>query len=169
MQHRIHWSSPGSATRGVSAALTAIAALAASGIAAAQPAAAWPVKPLRIVVPFGPGGASDFVARVLQPRLGELLGQQVLVDNRPGASGNIAVELAARSSPDGYTLFLGNAGAVAVNPAVFPKFPVRPLRDLACVTLIADLPGALAIHPSVPAANLREFIDHVRARPGQSL
>jgi tripartite-type tricarboxylate transporter receptor subunit TctC len=167
MQYRIHRPSPGSATRGLSTALIALSTLAACGLAAAQPAAPWPVKPLRIIVPFGPGGASDFVARVLQPRFGELLGQQVLVDNRPGAAGNIAVELASRSSPDGYTMLLGNAGAVAINPSVFPKFPVRPLRDLACVTLIADLPGALAIHPSLPAATLREFIDHVRARPGQ--
>lgn len=127
----------------------------------------YPQRPLRMIIPFAPGGASDFVGRILQPKLSELLGQQVVADNRPGAAGNIAVEITARAAPDGYTVLLGNVGAIAINPSVFPKSPVKPLRDLAGVALIVDLPGALGVHPSVPAATVREFIEYARARPGK--
>src|SRR5215210_5059894 len=88
----------------------------------------YPHRPIRMLVPFAPGGASDFVARIVQPKLSEVLGQQVVIDNRAGASGNIGVELAARAPADGYTIFLGNVGTMAVNPAMFPKFPVNPVR-----------------------------------------
>src|SRR5262245_5488935 len=87
----------------------------------------YPVKPVRMVIPFAPGGASDFVGRILQPKLAELLTQQIVIENRPGASGNIAVEAVAKSAPDGYTIFLGNVGSIAINPSVFPKLPVDPL------------------------------------------
>jgi tripartite-type tricarboxylate transporter receptor subunit TctC len=145
--------------------VTVAAALA--GIAHAQAPSDWPARPVRMIVPFAPGGASDFVARILQPKLSEALGQQVVVDNRTGASGNIGVELAARSPADGYTIFLGNVGTMAINPAVFPKFPIRPERDFAAVTSIVDVPGALAIHPSVPGTTLKEFVDYAKTRPGQ--
>ncbi|MGH8616996.1 MAG: Bug family tripartite tricarboxylate transporter substrate binding protein [Burkholderiales bacterium] len=144
-----------------------LAWLAATGSAFAQPSPEWPSRPVRMIVPFAPGGASDFVGRILQPKLSEALGQQVVVDNRAGASGNIGVEMVARAAPDGYTLLLGNVGTMAINPAVFRKFPVNPLRDLIAVTSIVDVPGALAIHSSVPSNNLKEFLDYARARPNQ--
>src|SRR6195256_363979 len=85
----------------------------------------YPNRPIRMIVPFAPGGASDFVARIIAPKLGEVLGQQIVSDNRAGASGNIGVEIAAHSPADGYTMLLGNVGTMAINPAMFPKFPVR--------------------------------------------
>src|SRR5688572_11824028 len=94
----------------------------------------YPAKPVRMIIPFAPGGASDFVGRILQPKLSEVLAQPIIIENRAGASGNIGVEAAARSAPDGYTIFLGNVGSIAINPGVFPKLAVDPLRDLAAVT-----------------------------------
>jgi len=127
----------------------------------------FPSRPVRMIVPFVPGGSSDFVARAIQPKMMDLLGQTVVVDNRAGASGNIGVEIAARSVPDGYTIFLGNVGSTAINPSVFPKFPIRPVRDLVGLTLLVDVPGAFAVHPSVPAKSVKEFIDYAKARPGK--
>jgi tripartite-type tricarboxylate transporter receptor subunit TctC len=127
----------------------------------------YPTRPVRMIVPFQPGGASDVVGRIIAPRLGEVLGQQIVVDNRSGASGNIGVEVAASASPDGYTLLLGNSGTMAINPAVFPKFHVRPVRDLSPVTQVVDVPGILVTHPSVPVSSVKEFIGYVKARPGK--
>ncbi len=127
----------------------------------------YPSRPLRMIVPFVPGGSSDFVARAIQPKMMELLGQTLVIDNRAGASGNVGVEIAARSVPDGYTIFLGNVGSTAINPSIFPSFPIRPLRDLVGLTLLVDVPGAFAVHPSVPANSVKEFIDYAKARPGQ--
>ncbi|HUP94520.1 MAG TPA: tripartite tricarboxylate transporter substrate binding protein [Burkholderiales bacterium] len=135
-------------------------------MAAAQPGS-YPTRPLRMVIPNAPGGSSDFVARILQPKMSELLGVQVIIDNRGGASGNIGVEVAGRAAPDGYTLLLGNVGAMAINPHLFPKFPLHPLRDFTCVTTVVDVAGALAIHPSLPVSNLKEFVDYAKARPGK--
>jgi tripartite-type tricarboxylate transporter receptor subunit TctC len=143
------------------------AALSCALAAAAAFADTFPSRPVRMVVPFAPGGASDFVGRVLQPKLTEALGQQVVVDNRAGASGNIGVETAAHAVPDGYTFLLGNVGTMAINPGVFPKFPVRPVRDFICVSTVVDVAGALAVHPSVPVSTLKEFIEHAKARPGK--
>ncbi len=147
--------------------LLAAVSLLASGAAHAQPATDYPARPVRMVVPFAPGGASDLVARMISPRLSQEIGQQVVVDNRGGASGNIGVEVAARANPDGYTVLLGNIGTMAINPAIFPKFPIRPLRDLIGVTQVVDVPTALAAHPSVPVASVKEFIDYAKARPGK--
>jgi tripartite-type tricarboxylate transporter receptor subunit TctC len=144
-----------------------IAAIVACALAAPVQAQDYPSRPVRMIVPFVPGGSSDFVARAIQPKLMELLGQTVVVDNRPGASGNIGVEISANSPPDGYTIFLGNVGSTAINPSVFPKFPVRPVRDLIGLTLLVDVPGAFAVHPSVPAKSVKEFIDYAKARPGK--
>ncbi len=135
-----------------------------SSAAAAQD---YPSRPVRMIIPFGPGGSSDFVARAIQPKMMELLGQTLVLDNRAGASGNVGVEIAARSAADGYTLFLGNVGSTAINPSIFPDFPVRPVRDLVGLTLLVDVPGAFAVHPSVPANTVKEFIDYAKARPGQ--
>ena len=134
---------------------------------AAAATTAYPSRPVRMIVPFVPGGSVDFVARILQPRFSEALGQQVVIDNRAGASGNIAVELTANAPADGHTILLGNVGAAAINPSVFPKFPVHAGRDLQAVTLIVDVPGALGVHATVPAATLKEFIEYAKARPGQ--
>ncbi len=127
----------------------------------------YPNRPVRMVVPFAPGGASDFVGRIIQPALAEQLKQQVVVDNRAGAAGNIGVEVAARATPDGYNFLLGNVGTMAINPNVFTKFPVRPLRDLQGVTQVVDVPGCFVIHPSLPAKNLKEMIAYLKANPGK--
>jgi tripartite-type tricarboxylate transporter receptor subunit TctC len=126
----------------------------------------WPQKPLRMIVPFAPGGASDFVARIVGPKLGEALGQPIVIDNKPGASGNIGTEMAAKSPPDGYTLFLGNIGTIAINPTVFKDLGVSPQRDLAPVTLVAETPSILVAHPSLPVDSAMDLVRLARARPG---
>ncbi len=120
-----------------------------------------------MILPFAPGGAGDFVARILQPRMTELLGQQVIVDNRPGASGNLGVEVAANANADGHTILLGNIGAMAINPNLFKSFPVKPLRDFIAVSQVVDVPGAMVVHPSVPVKSVPELVAHLKARPGQ--
>ncbi len=120
-----------------------------------------------MIIPFAPGGASDFVGRIMQPRLGELLGQPIVVENRAGASGNIGVETAAKSAPDGYTLFLGNIGTIAVNPAVFRNLQVNPLTDLVAVTQVVDVPSVLVAHPGFPATNVKEMVAQAKANPGK--
>ena len=145
------------------AVLLAAACLAVTGVHAQD----YPARAVRMIVPFAPGGASDLVARMISPKLIQELGQQVVVDNRGGASGNIGVELAARATPDGYTLLLGNIGTMAINPALFAKFPVRPVRDFIGVTQVVDVPTALAVHPSVSVATVKEFIEYAKARPGK--
>lgn len=135
--------------------------------AAAVAADTYPSRPVRMVVPFAPGGASDFVGRLVQPRLAQELGQQIVIDNRSGASGNIGVEVAARASADGYTLLLGNVGTMAINPGIYPKFPVRPLRDFIGVTQVVDVPVGLAAHPSVPVKTVPEFIAYAKAQKGK--
>jgi tripartite-type tricarboxylate transporter receptor subunit TctC len=135
--------------------------------AAAAFAQGYPTKPVRMVLPFAPGGASDVVGRAIAPKLSQELGQQVIVDNRAGASGNIGVELVARAAPDGYTILLGNSGAMAINPGLFPTFPIKPVRDFIAVTQVVDVPGALVAHPSVPVSTLKEFIEYAKARPGK--
>jgi tripartite-type tricarboxylate transporter receptor subunit TctC len=127
----------------------------------------YPTKPVRMIVPFAPGGASDVVGRILQPGLVKDLGQQVVVDNRGGASGNIGVEVAARSPADGYTFLLGNIGTMAINPGLFPKFPIHPVRDFIAVTQVVDVPTCLAVHPSLPVKTVNEFIEYAKARPGE--
>jgi tripartite-type tricarboxylate transporter receptor subunit TctC len=119
-----------------------------------------------MIVPFAPGGASDFVARIVTPRLGELLGQQVVIENKAGAAGNIGLESAARAAPDGYTLFLGNVGTIAINPAVLPKMPVDTQKDLVAVTLVAEVPSILVANPDLPAASVAELVKLAKARPG---
>ena len=134
---------------------------------AVQAADDYPSRAVRMVVPFAPGGASDIVGRIIQPKLIQELGQQVVIDNRAGASGNIGVEVAAHASPDGYTFLLGNVGTMAINPSIFPKFPVKPVRDFIAVTEVVDVPGALAVHPTVPVNGVKEFVEYAKARPGK--
>ena len=144
--------------------------LSALSLAMALPAYSadvYPVRAVRMVVPFAPGGASDLVGRLMQPRLQQELGQQVLIDNRAGASGTIGVEVAAKAPADGYTFLLGNIGTMAINPSIYPKFPVRPVRDFAAVTQVVDVPVGLAIHPSVPVKNMREFVAFAKVQKGK--
>jgi tripartite-type tricarboxylate transporter receptor subunit TctC len=127
----------------------------------------YPSRPLRMIIPFAPGGASDFVGRILQPKLTEVLGQQVVADNRPGASGNIGVQAAAEATPDGYTFLLGNVSSMGINPSMFPNFPVRALRDFVGLTLVVDIPGALGVHGGLPVGNLKEFIAYAKNNSGK--
>jgi tripartite-type tricarboxylate transporter receptor subunit TctC len=145
----------------------AAACLMAAAAVHAQSAPSYPARPVRMVVPFAPGGASDFVGRLIQPKLVQELGQQVVIDNRAGASGNIGVEVAARATADGYTLLLGNIGTMAINPSIYPKFPINPVRDFIGVTQVVDVPVGLAAHPSVPVKTMREFIDYAKAQAGK--
>ncbi len=135
-----------------------------AGIAFAQD---YPTKPINLIIPFAPGGASDVVARIISPLMSKELGQQIVVDNRAGASGNIGVAYAARASNDGYNVLLGNIGTMAINPALFKKFPVKPVRDFVAVTQVVDAPTALVLHPSIPAKTVKEFIAYAKERPGK--
>jgi len=133
---------------------------------AAVHAQAWPSKAVRIIVPFSPGGIADNSARTVADKLGARLGQSVVVDNRPGAAGNIGAEFVARSAPDGYTLLLGYDGTIVVNPHVYAKTGFDVLRDFAPVTKLGDAGVLVVAHPSVPAKDLRELIVLARAKPG---
>jgi tripartite-type tricarboxylate transporter receptor subunit TctC len=144
---------------------TLVVMLAVSPFALAQ--GTWPAKPVRMIVPFAPGGASDFVARLLAPRLGEALGQQVVIENKAGASGNIGMEFAAKSAPDGYTIFLGNIGTIAINPAVFTSLAIDPQKDFAPVTLVAETPSILVAHPDVGVNTAGDLVKLAKARPGE--
>lgn len=133
----------------------------------AEPISEYPSRPVRMIIPFSPGGASDFIGRILQPKMGEALGQQIVIENRPGASGNIGVRAAAESTPDGYTLFLGNVSSVGINPAMFPKFPVHAPRDLIGISLVVDVPGALGVHVGIPVSTIKEFIAYAKKNKGK--
>ena len=144
------------------AAATA-ASLACTGVEAAQAAGAYPAKPIRLVVPFSPGGSADVLARTLQPSLGTQLGQPLVIDNRGGASSVIGTELAARAPADGYTLRLVTT-THTVNPSLMKKLPYDPIRDFAPVSLAASQPNILAVHPSVPAKSVKELVAYARSK-----
>ena len=127
----------------------------------------YPTKPVRIIVAFPPGGGTDIVARIVGARLTELWGQQVLIDNRAGASGVIGTEMAARSAPDGYTLFMATMGNMTVNQHLYRKMPVDPLKDLAPLTEVVAVTFVMVAHPSLPARNVKELIALARAHPAQ--
>jgi tripartite-type tricarboxylate transporter receptor subunit TctC len=126
----------------------------------------YPNQPIRIIVPFAPGGASDFVARVIQPKLSALLGQQIYIDNRAGAAGNIGTEVAARAPADGYSLFLGNIGTVGLNPFVFKDLNLKPLEELAPISILADTPSLLVANAKFPPNNVKELVEYVKQRQG---
>jgi tripartite-type tricarboxylate transporter receptor subunit TctC len=136
-------------------------------IAALAQTAPYPNQPIRIIVPFAPGGASDFVARVIQPKLSALLGQQIYIDNRAGAAGNIGTEVAARAPADGYSLFLGNIGTVGLNPHVFKDLNLKPLDDFAPVSILADTPSLLVANAKFPPNNVKELVAFVKERQGK--
>lgn len=134
--------------------------------AAGAQAQAYPVKPVRIIVGFPPGGATDIATRAIAQKLNESLGQQVIVDNRPGAASNIGAELAVRSAPDGYTLFMGSV-SLSINPSLYSRLAYDPLRDLTGVAHVATTPFMLVVHPSMPVKTVKEFIAFAKARPGE--
>lgn len=130
-------------------------------------AAAYPERTIRIIVPYPPGGNIDITARTVAPGLSEALGQPVVIDNRGGAGGTIGSELAAKSAPDGYTLLLGSTGTLASSPALYPKLGFDPIKDFAPTSLVSIVPLVIAIHPAIPAKNVKDFIALAKARPGR--
>src|SRR5215470_14037092 len=149
----------------MSHAMVAIAVALWATLAPGQ--ADYPNRPVKMIVPFAPGGASDFVARIISPRLGELLGQSIVIENRAGASGNIGMDAAAKSSADGYTIYLGNIGTIAINPAIFPNLAVNPLKDFIAITEVAEVPSVLIANPSVPANSVAELVTLAKSKPGE--
>ena len=146
-----------------------LALCALEGVAPVRAASAeqYPTKVIRLVVPFAPGGGTDVLARIMAPRMSERLGQQVIVENRTGAGGNIGTEFVAKSAPDGYTLLLAYIGPIAVGPSLYPKLGFDPVKDFSAVSLMATIPLILVVHPSMPAKSVRELLNLAKARPGQ--
>jgi tripartite-type tricarboxylate transporter receptor subunit TctC len=144
--------------------LVSLLLFAVAGGAYAQ--AQYPVKPMRMIIPYPPGGGTDILGRPIAKLLGDKLGQQVLVDNRGGASGMVGAELAARSAPDGYTILMSTSGEAALNVALYPKMNYDPIRDFAPVTQVGISPLVLVVHPSLPAKNVREYIALAKKQPG---
>ena len=143
-------------------------ALCAGALAATQAGAqAYPAKPIRVIVPFPPGGTSDILTRLIGAEITKGWGQQVLADNRPGANGNIGVEMLARAAPDGYTLVLMDVGNLTISPSVFQKLPFDIIRDLAPVSMISYSPHLLSVHPAVPARSVKELIALAKKQPGK--
>jgi tripartite-type tricarboxylate transporter receptor subunit TctC len=130
------------------------------------PERTYPTKPIRLVVTFPPGGSTDITARALAVKMSERLEQPIVIDNRPGAGGNIGLDIVAKASPDGYTLGVGAAGALAVNVSLYPKMPFDPLRDFVPVGLVAMIPFVLVASPSIAAASLSEMLALAKAKPG---
>lgn len=152
----------------VAFALTLALAPAAASAQANATGAAWPNKPVRVIVPFPPGGSVDVTTRQLAQKLGEALGQQFVVENRPGAGGNIGMEALAKSAPDGYTLGIGALSTHAVNPSLYPKIPFDPVRDFAPVSLLVVTPNVLVTNPAVlPANYIAGIIDFAKKNPGR--
>jgi tripartite-type tricarboxylate transporter receptor subunit TctC len=142
-----------------------VSALLLLGLSASLWAQSWPTKPIRMIIAFPPGGPTDLVSRVLAQRLSEQLGQQVIVDNKPGAGGNIAAELSAKAAPDGYTVFY-NTSAIVIGPALYGKVSYDTLKDFAPVALTASVPMVLVVNPQLPARSVKEFLDLAKSRAG---
>jgi tripartite-type tricarboxylate transporter receptor subunit TctC len=145
--------------------LSAVAACALAG--APVLAQDYPAKPIHILVGFAPGGGTDIMARIVAPRLAERLGQPVIVENRPGAGGNLATDVVVKAAPDGYTLLMGTIAALAINPSLFTNLPFDPVKDLTTISMGVTLANVVVVHPSVPAKTLRELIDLARRQPGK--
>ncbi|MCC7487525.1 MAG: tripartite tricarboxylate transporter substrate binding protein [Burkholderiales bacterium] len=145
----------------------AVASLLAAGAAFAHAQAPYPARPVRMIVPYPPAGSTDFVARVVAQKVGEALGQQILIDNRPGAGTLVGLTLGARSAPDGYTITFGTSGGLAVQPALGAKMAFDPARDFVPVGLMVYVPYLLVVHPSLPVRNVKELVALARAHPGR--
>jgi tripartite-type tricarboxylate transporter receptor subunit TctC len=144
--------------------LAAFAASLSLSIAHAQP---YPSKPIRIIVPYAPGGTSDILARQIGPKLTEAWSQPVIVENKPGANGNVGADFVAKSAPDGYTLLLTDVGGLVISASVYPKLPFNPSKDFSPVVMVSYSPHVLAVHPSVKAGNVKELIALAKANPGK--
>jgi tripartite-type tricarboxylate transporter receptor subunit TctC len=147
----------------LSAAILALCGLVCAGAATAQ---TWPTRPVRMVVPFPPGGATDILARVLAQRLGESLGQHIVVDNRPGAGGTLGSRLLLDAQPDGHTILMGTTSTHAIGPHLYSKPPYDPVRDFAPITLVSSTPTVLLIGASLPPTSIKELIAYAKAKPG---
>ncbi len=149
--------------------LLGIAVLAAGSLMQnhAFAAGAYPDHPIRLMLPFPPSGPSDILARMFSQKLGEALGQQIVIDNRGGAAGAIACEIAKNAAPDGYTLLQATVGTMSINPSLYPKLAYEPLRDFAPVSLLAETPYILVVNPGVPAKSVKELVAYAKSRPGQ--
>jgi tripartite-type tricarboxylate transporter receptor subunit TctC len=147
--------------------LGGMAALAMCATGAASAADDWPQKPITLIVPWAAGGSTDILARVLSEHLTRSLGQPVIVDNKPGASGNIGSAMVARARPDGYTLLVGSMSTHAMNPALMPNMPFRGVEDFTPLGLLAYVTNTMVVHPSVPAHNVKELIAYAKANPGK--
>ena len=151
----------------IAAALGGALLLGLGGAVSAEDAGNYPTRPVIMIVPFAPGGASDFVARIIQPGVSQILGQQIVVDNRPSAAGIVGTEVAARAAPDGYTAFLGNIGTISINPGVYPNLRIKPDKDLPPVSICADTPSILITRQDFPANTVSELIAYVKANQGK--
>ncbi len=127
----------------------------------------YPSRAIRLIVSFPPGGGADIIARTLAAPVGEQLGQQIVIENRPGGSGIIGLEFGAKAAPDGYTLVMGITGTLAINPSLFPKLPYDPIRDFAPISLVAVGPNILVVHPSLPVQSVKELIAFTKQRSGK--
>ena len=141
--------------------------LAMLGLASVLQAQTFPSKPIRVIVPYAAGGTSDILARQIGPKLTEAWGQPIVVENKPGANGNVGAELVARSAPDGYTVLLADIGALCISPSVYPKLGFDPIKDFSPVVMVSYSPHVLAVHPSVPVNTVSELIAYAKAKPGQ--
>lgn len=148
--------------RGAAVVLAGVLVVVATGAAAQS----YPVKPIRLIVPYPPAGATDILGRIIGQKLGESLGQQVVIENRPGASGVIGADLAAKAAPDGYSLLVGQAANLAINISLMGKLPYDPVKDFAPVTLVAATPNLLVVHPSLPVRSVQDLIALAKAKPG---
>jgi tripartite-type tricarboxylate transporter receptor subunit TctC len=159
MNTRCHWT-----------AIAAVAALAGAFApsVAAQTADRYPSRPIRILVPFPAGGAADLVARTIGEQVSQRLGQPVVVDNRTGAGGRVATEMLARADPDGYTLLVGTVGGIAISPSLYQKLSYDPARDMAPITMVAEIVNVMVINPSTGVKTVREFVDWAKKRPGET-
>src|SRR5215203_4030764 len=153
------------AVRFARAVFAMLVVLAVGPVAAQTPASTWPNKPIRYIVPFAPGGTTDILARTIGEKLGAALGQPIIVDNKPGQGGSIGAAELARSAPDGYTIGGGTISSHAINATLYDKLSYDPLTSFAPITMYATQPNVLLVHPSVPAKNVREFIELVKANP----
>ena len=144
-----------------------VAATTLAALAGAVGAQTYPNKPIRIIVPYAAGGTSDILARQVGPKITEAWGQPVIVDNKPGANGNVGADFVAKSAPDGYTMLLADIGALCISPSVFPHLPFDPTKDFSPVVMVSYSPHVLAVHPSVPVNSVKELIDYAKANPGK--
>jgi tripartite-type tricarboxylate transporter receptor subunit TctC len=134
---------------------------------AAEDSAKYPSQSIRFIVPFTPGGTTDYVARTVQPKMQDLLGQPVVIENRPGAAGNVAMEIVAKTPADGYTILLGDVGTITINAALYTDLKVKPITDFAPISIISNTPSLLVVGPNFPPKNVKELVAYVKERPGK--